>query len=129
MRAGYFDPVTEQRVETDVSAADLHELVDVVSRLRTQRGTPTIEMTKSDGSTLSFSFDDECAFLVWTDALGESSHSLGGRFERDLVFDYFGSWSEAPAEYLVRYADGLAAVVEFLRVGSPVTDSIIFSPD
>lgn len=67
--------------------------------------------------------------MVWTDTLGDSYHSVGGGYEEDLVFDYFGSWSEAPGEYLVALSDAVGAVQAFLDSGSPVTDSVLFSQD
>lgn len=130
MRATYYDAARNVTIETELeSPHEVERLVTEVRQHQSLRGTPTIEISRSDSSSLAFSFDDERAFLVWTDSLGETSHSVGGSFERDLVFDYFGSWSEAPGEHLVPYSDALAAVLEFLRTGIPVTESVLFSPD
>ncbi len=130
MRASYYDPLLQESVETDVGTGEVFDRVaGMVAQLKTERGTPTIELACNDGSTLAFSSDGERAFLVWTDTLGQSHHSVGGGYADELVFDYFGSWSEAPGEYLVSYADACVAVREFLTSGSPVTHSVLFSPD
>jgi hypothetical protein len=130
MRAIYYDPRAEQAVEADVDSVEgIAQLVRVVAELKTQRGNPTIEIIRAEGATLALSFDGHRAFLVWTDTLGESHHSVGGRYEEHLVFDYFGSWSEAPGEYLVGLDDAIDAVRAFFYSGSPATESVLFSPD
>lgn len=46
-----------------------------------------------------------------------------------LVFDYFGSWSEAPDDLLVPLADAVGCVTQYLAHGVPDTATVIFSPD
>lgn len=130
MRATYYDPRTGQMVDAAVeSIDDFARIAEVVARLKTQRGIPTIELFRHGGSSLGFSSDGERAFLVWVDSLGDSYHTIGGGFDDVLVFDYLGSWSEAPGEYLVPYMDACEAVGAFLSAGSPVTQSVMFSPE
>jgi len=47
----------------------------------------------------------------------------------DLLYDYFGSWSEASSDCQVRLADAVAAMEEFAQSGTPVTERVIFQPD
>jgi hypothetical protein len=59
----------------------------------------------------------------------ESFQSVGTSEEsEDLVFDYFGSYSEAPANGLVLLADAIESVQTFLRTGAPDTPSLVFTP-
>ena len=90
---------------------------------------PALELTRTVGSVLSLATDGVVAFLVWTDSLGESFQSVGGGKEA-LVFDYFGSWSEAPACSLVALSEGLRCLRSFVDAGTPVTaESSLSRPD
>lgn len=60
-----------------------------------------MEFRREDGSSLSLSTDGTRAFLVHVNSLEESFHGVGGLGAESLIFDYFGSWSEAPASCLV----------------------------
>jgi hypothetical protein len=46
-----------------------------------------------------------------------------------LVYDYFGSWSEAPAQWTVSLPDALAAARRFLEVGIPESEALLFELD
>lgn len=130
MRATYYDPRADRTVDVEVkSSEDFERLADLVVGLESGCGIPTIDLFRPGGLSLSFSSDHHRAFLVWFDALGDSHHSVGGGFDEDLVFNYMGSWSDAPGEYLVPYADAVDAVRGFLETGSPVTPMVIFSPE
>jgi hypothetical protein len=131
-RAAYFDPVDDQTVEVhQCSEEDVLGLLDVVLALRSQRGHPTLELTIADGATSSLSTDGELAYLVWTSSLGDSSHSVGSDQNTgvSLVFDYFGSWSEAPRRCLVRLEDAVRCTQRFLLTGTADTDRVLFEPD
>jgi hypothetical protein len=78
---------------------------------------------------LSIGTDGQRACLVWTNSLGDSLHSVGGAGGGVLVYDYFGSWSEAPAGHHVSLADAIDCGTQFLRHGVPDTAAVIFSPD
>jgi hypothetical protein len=130
VRASYFDPLNAVSVETDVeSAEDLKSLLDQISALTTSRGRPTLELLRDDGSSLALSSDGRLGFLVFTNSLGESFHSSGGKPGRRLIFDYFGSWSEAPSEALIAFSEAFRSAVEFLREGTPETEAVLFEPD
>ncbi|SRR6266851_4099390 len=130
MHASYFDPIREIVVEsTSNSVDDVTKLLGVVLSLNSQRGHPTLELTRRDGSTLSLSTDGKRAYLVWVNSLGESFHSTGSSDGEPLVFDYFGSWSEAPASFLVRLDDAMRCAETFVSTGTADTDQVLFEPD
>ena len=102
MRASYYDPTRDEVVEiADCTADGVASLLSAILGLSSQRGHPTLELQRDDGSSLSLSTDGERAYLVYVNSLSESFHSTGGIGVEPLVFDYFGSWSEAPATCLV----------------------------
>jgi hypothetical protein len=68
-----------------------------------------LELTHPDGSALTLATDGTRCALVWVNGLGESFHSTGGPPGPPLVYDYFGSWSEAPPQWAVPVADALSA--------------------
>jgi len=108
---------------------DLASILDRVATLTSGRGRPTLDLQRYDGSSLSLSSDGERAFLVWINSLGEPFHSVGGMPGPALVFDYMGSWSEAPGEVLIPYAEAVACAERFLREGVAATDSVLFEPE
>jgi hypothetical protein len=59
--------------------------------------------------------------------LHQASEAPSG--EGVLVYDYFGSWSEAPDGQLVSLPDAIDCATQFLRDGVPDTAYVIFSPD
>lgn len=132
MQASYFDPVKDEAIETrEFSENDVQDLLDTILALRSMRGHPTLELTRADGASLSLSTDGELAYLVWINSLGESFHSVGNdqREGAPLVFDYFGSWSEAPQQYLVRLEDAVQCAKTFFLTGTADTDRVLFEPD
>ena len=69
VRASYFDPFCEAPREVTVAGAeDLDELIQSVIAVKTGRGHPALELTRTDGSILSLATDGVVAFLVWTDS-------------------------------------------------------------
>lgn len=130
--AAYFDPDRDETV--NAGPIDERRAADLISKALTlssdRRGHPAVEFARDDGSALSIASDGERAFLVWTNSLGESYHSVGcGVGGGLLVFDYFGSWSEAPDDLLVPLADAIECVCRYLGHGEPDTAAVIFSPD
>src|SRR5262250_953421 len=124
--ASWFDPETEQCMQRIVHAPDsVTDVVKDVLGLRSSRGHPAVEFTRDEGSSLSVATDGHRAFLVWTDTLGETFHSVGSSGGPLLIFDYFGSWSEANSDCLVPLNDALDSVAQFLRTGKPDTASVV----
>jgi hypothetical protein len=91
--AAYFDP--DRHVTVDVGPVDeshATDLIDKIMSLSSGRGYPAVEFVGNDGTRLSIATDGMRAFLVWTNSLGETFHSVGGAVGGGvLVFDYFGS--------------------------------------
>lgn len=112
-----------------VADSDLEDVLDRVVGLRSGRGHPAVEFKLDDGSTLSLGTDGARAFLVWMNSMGESFSSRGSGEEPSLVYDYFGSWSEASSDALVSLTDAVESVRQFLHSGVPGTETVIFSPD
>ncbi len=106
--------------------ADLIE--EVVSR-SSGRGHPAAEVIRDDGSAVTLGTDGDRAILVWTDSLGGSCHSVGDGSGGLLVYDHFGSWSEAPSDWQVPIAHAIEAVRHFVMHGTPATERVIFQPD
>lgn len=130
MKAAYWDPNNGQTLTSEIDTVeDVLALCKTVSKWRTARGLPTIELVHANGANLSLSFDGERAYLVWIDPLGDSFQSMGGSFATNLVFDYFGSWSEASAETVVAFADAIATIRAFMESGTPANNTVLFSPD
>jgi hypothetical protein len=132
MRASYFDPANDKAVEIGrCSGADAPGLIDAILALRSRRGHPTLELTTAHGATLSLSTDGELAYLVWTGTLGGSLHSVGNDQDNGepLVFDYFGSWSEAARQHLVSLEDAVLCTQRFALTGTADTDRVLFEPD
>ncbi len=132
MQASYYDPVNDKIVESrECSEDDLQGLLDAILVLHSDRGHPALELTRDDDTSLSLSTDSEWAFLVWINSLGESFHSVGNDEHEgsSLIFDYFGSWSEAPRQYLVRLEDAIQCVKTFFKTGTADTGNVLFEPD
>lgn len=130
--AAYFDPDHERSIERSVdSDPDLEDVIDCVLRLSSGRGHPAVDLVRDDGSCLSVATDGLRALLVWTNPIGETFHPTGTTTDEGerLVFDYFGSWSEAAARDLVPLRDGIESARQFLRTGVPDTQSVIFRPE
>lgn len=67
--------------------------------------------------------------VVWVNALKESAHSVGGQPGPALVFDYSGSYSEAPYEWTVPITDAVECAHRFIEFGSPDTEEVLFERD
>jgi hypothetical protein len=99
MRVSWFHPRTERKIESEaVSANDLLRVVDEAWQVTAGCGLPSVVAVRNDDTVLAVSGDGERAFITWVDSLGDSYHSVGGSFTEILVFDHFGSWSEALGE-------------------------------
>jgi hypothetical protein len=128
--AAYFDPATDLEIdEGPLQDKDVDILINRVLSISSGRGHPALELRREDGSSLSIATDGRVAYLVWTNSLGESMHSLGSEVGEGLVFDYFGSWSEAPAAHLVDLAAARRSVLTYLGTGIPDTEEVVFESD
>jgi hypothetical protein len=128
--ASYFDPDRGETVHAGgIGEKDVAALVSMVTSMSSGRGHPALELVREDGTALSIGTDGQRAHVVWTNALGDSLHSVGGAGGGVLVYDYFGSWSEAPDDQLASLPDAIDCGTQFLRQGVPDTTSVIFSPD
>jgi hypothetical protein len=127
----HYNPVTDEQVRTVLSAQqDLLAVVEAVLGLSSGRGCPAVEVThEDDGSSLSLGTDGEWAALVWVDALGASHHSLGQENRETLVYDYFGSWTEAPGDWLVPLEDAVESLSRFAQREEPSTELVAFESD
>jgi hypothetical protein len=56
-------------------------------------------------------------------------HDSGDRCPTVLVYDYFGSWTEAPVESQVPFDDAANAMEQFALSGKPATEKVAFQPD
>jgi hypothetical protein len=130
MRAAYWDPAREVICETDVSADAGRPLIDAVLGHRSGRGHPALEVTRPDGSGLVVGTDGQLAIVMWTDSFGESFRSVGDDHDsRVLIYDYFGSWSEAPGSALVDLDDAITCLERFLTTGAPDGHRVLFTPE
>ncbi|SEE94509.1 hypothetical protein SAMN04488561_3556 [Jiangella alba] len=67
---------------------------------------------------------------MWIDALGESMHSVGSTdTQGTVVFDYYGSYTEVPAEFVVPPELGKAAALEVAAKGQPFVPGLTMAPD
>jgi hypothetical protein len=128
MRATFRNPTDGTEVAIDIASdEDVSRLIDDALSFQSQRGHPAFELCRDDGSTLSFSTDGERVCLNWTNSLGDSRHGDGAT--EPLVFDYFGSWSEASAEWLIPMESARKCVQEFMAHGIPETPQVLFQAD
>lgn len=130
IRAQYWNPADDSAVAGQlVSEADLRILFDKILELSSGRGHPALELARQDGSSLVIATDGPRCAVSWVNPLGESFHSVGGVQGPMLVFDYFGSWSEVPAEFTIAACDALECARRFILNGAPDSDSVLFEPD
>jgi hypothetical protein len=132
MKASYYDPIKDKAVEVrQCSEDDVQGILDMILGLHSQRGHPTLELVRGDGASLSLSTDGERSYLVWTNSLGDSFHSIGSNEGEggSLIFDYFGSWSEAPQQYLISLEDAIQCARKFFMTGTADTGRVLFEPD
>jgi hypothetical protein len=112
-----------------ISDEELPNLLDAVLELSGGRGHPAVELAREDGSSLTIATDGTRCAMVWINPLEESFHSVGGTPGPVLIYDYFGSWSEVPAEFTIAAGDALECARRFIKTGAPDTDSVLFEPD
>ena len=130
IRTRFFEPADGGAKEGWIGPGrQVADLVEEVLGRSSKRGHPAAEVIREDGSSLSVGTDGEWAVLVWVDSLGDSHHSVGHGDGSHLVYDYFGSWSEAPSDWQVPIALAVDAMEQFVQHGTPVTERVIFQPD
>jgi hypothetical protein len=127
VRGAFFDPGSDSVVRRPVKIAkDVDVLIAAVLARLSARGHPALELSRTDGSCLSLATDGSRALLVLTDAAGRSFDSVGSLPPGGaiLVFDYMGSWSEAPSDALVSLPDAISSARQFVLTGNPQTDRV-----
>lgn len=132
MLARYLPPNSESPIELEVGSSEaVDEILNAAASHKSDRGVPAIELTRAEGSTLVVAQTPLGAVLLWSDSLGESFHSLGSgsALEHTVVFDYFGSYTEVPAEFLVPLERGRAAAHAFFAGENPATIGVVLEPD
>jgi len=128
--AQFFDPVAEKVVKRAPATADgIDALVDHLLSLSSERGHPALELVREDGSSASLGTDGVRAVVVWHNAISDSFHSVGTEKSRELRFDYMGSWSEVPGEWTVSLGSAADCLRNFIDLGSPDTEFVVFEPD
>jgi Immunity protein Imm1 len=129
IRAAYWDADHGRKVEVEERGLSLPALLSAVLGRRSDRGCPALELTSESGACLTLGTDGVRAVLVWIDSLGEPFMSVGRDEDGQvLIYDYMGSWSEAPADALVPLADAVACAQAFFATGSPDTARVLFAP-
>ena len=127
--AAYFDATRDVTVTGELQQPDVDAFLSCTLATTSGRGHSALELTREDGSSLTIGTDGERAALVWVNSLGESLHSAGINGGPPLVYDYFGSWSEAPGSNQVSLDDARRCLELFVRHGTPDTDLVLFVPD
>jgi len=130
IRTQYWNPAHDSAVTGQlVSEVELHNLLDRILGLSSGRGHPALELVREDGASLVMATDGSRCLLSLVNPLEDSFHSVGGATGPILVFDYFGSWSEVPAEFTIATCEALECARRFMISGSPDGDSVLFEPD
>jgi hypothetical protein len=130
IRTQYWNPAAASAVTGELmSEAELPSLFDTILELSSGRGHPALELIRQDGSSLVIATDGPRCALSWSSALEKSFHSVGSAPGPALIFDYFGSWSEVPAELTIATHQALECARRFIRSGAPDSDSVLFEPD
>jgi len=121
MIAQYWDETKDVLVEEIVS--DWAAFLELVQRTETGssgRGTPAIELSDDKDVTCIFIRFEGSGCTV---AIGDPEGlSWPADFNDDICeyvhYDYFGSWSEVPANLVISREKALAAVKSFLETGN-----------
>lgn len=132
MLARYLAPTSESPTELEVGSVEvLDGVFAAAGSHKSDRGVPAVELTSGEGSTLVFAQAPRGVVLLWIDSLGESFHSVGSvnSAENTVVFDYFGSYTEVPAEFIVPFERGRAAALAFLAGNHPASTGLALEPD
>ena len=130
IRTPYWNPSGDSAVTGQlVSEVELRNLFGRILELSSGGGHPALELVREDGASMVIATDGSRCVLSWVNPLGESFHSMGGPTGPILVFDYFGSWSEVPAEFTIATCEALECARRFIVNGSPDGDSVLFERD
>jgi hypothetical protein len=130
VRFRYFDPSQQQTIDGDVRGrTEVAELISMISTVSSGSGSPAVELSRHDGSTLVIAPSDERAVLLWTEPGGVTSHTVGDDQGESLVFDYFGAYTEMPARFSIPLSAAVGAAGDYLELGSPASGAVRFESD
>jgi hypothetical protein len=130
--ARYLSPTADCPIELEVGSVDaLDDALAAAASTPSDRGVPAVELAGAEGSTLVFAQTLMGAVLLWIDSLGRSFHSLGSAnsAQKAAVFDYFGSYTEVPPEFVVPFELGRAAALAYLAGEHPSKAGLALEPD
>jgi hypothetical protein len=132
MRAAYYELARDETVtRSECSPDDIRSLIDVILSLNSPSGHPVLDISRDDGSNMMLATDGERALVVWVDPLHESYHSVGDgkNIDETMIFNTFGTWSEAPGNWLVNLDEAIECIMAFARTGTVGTGRVTFEPD
>jgi hypothetical protein len=110
VRFRYFDPEQQSTVEGELAeGAEVAELVGLVRQLR-EDCSPALELSGRDGTSVVLGIARDRAVVLWTSADGTTSHSVGGPHDENVIFDYFGAFTQVPGHYTVPLTAAVDAV-------------------
>ncbi len=121
MIAQYWDETKDVLAEETVS--DWLAFLELVQRTETGssgRGVPAIELSDDkDGTCIFIRFEGGGCTVAMGDSEGLSWPADFSDDSCEYVhYDYFGSWSEVPANLVITREKALAAVKSFLETGN-----------
>ncbi len=129
--AQYMVPGSNEPTQVAIgSAAELRDVLGVVARHGGERGIPALELTGDDGSILVIAQMGDRMVLSWVDPEGTSMHSVGSAEDGQMVvFDYFDSYTEVPAQFAVGREAAITAATAFLDGQSPTAGGLSMELD
>ena len=105
---------------TLMDASQVEDVLGLVASHPTPHGIGAVEIVRDDGSVLGV-FQTRCGFVLsWLTPDGSSKHTYGEIASDGLVtFDYFGSYSEVPASYVITRSAAVKIISLFVSTGTP----------
>lgn len=131
MRARYLPPGSVKPVELDVlSGEEASDLLTNATEVHGAHRISAVEFSGDDGSVLVIGQARVGAVILWANPLGQTMHSVGrAGAEGTMIFDYFGSYTEVPAEFAVPLDLAHAVVGAFVDGKSIEATGLTLKPD